>query len=578
MNARIKASLVPFLLLAAACSAELTDQGEGMDGNPANPTVGETEEALTRTTTDVGGTAGTTGSTATGLGGFGGIDFAGLTPRRTPRVMARSTSGSTMTLKLDRTVAADEIALSQMKVIVVRKSLGNVVRQNLATSASLSADKTAIQISLSEPVKAGEIYHPRGTWKPCSGSIFGSRCRIRPARFGEIVVRSTRSSPFENVNQNLGLSMSLVATTPTQPLTGLLATAQLAPAAAPPATAIFLDEAPLPAQGTFRVKSMTPSEFQTGVRRDVDRIIVNFEGGTIDCARTGRGKEAFHVYSSTDGRMEQSMYDAPANEGFRGRMRCEEDNNRIVFETPGYLLGEAWFKVALNAWSKEGNFMGDKILEFETQRPGLQMFATRVENQHGGDNTCDNDWFGANYCDVYVTTAVSTASQNETRRVPETGDFSGMPDFRVDPINGKRDLGYGIPIFARATSIDELVQVNLWAFDADSDSAWKGIFATAGRIAGAVGAGLLPIKPEAGAIAEGLAAGFAGLAEAIPSNEDDSMGRGTMNFTVSEQRWGTQASAPLYVDVSNNETNRGPVRVFLRTEEMPRSWQTIVIE
>jgi len=571
MKARMFA-LAPLVMLAAACTADAVD---APDPNLDPGAVESAGSALTKA--GDGAEAPAAGATASG---FGGLDLSGLIPRKTPRVLGRTATGNVLSLKLDRALAADEIAPSAMKVIVVRKENGAVVRRNVASQTTLSADKTTLLVTLTEPVKAGEIYHPRGTWKPCSGSVSGARCRIRPARFGQLLVQSRRSSPLALQDLPV-LGMNLLAPSspsPSSPSTLFTATAPTTLAAAPPTTELLLDEEPLPSQGTFRVKSVTPADRQRDVRRDVDRIVVTFEGGTVDCARTGKGKEAFHVYTSTDGRLEQSMYNAPVNEGYRGTLRCEEDTNRLVFETPGMLLGDAWFKIEMNVWSKEGNFMGNKIAEFETKRPGLQVFATRVENHYGGDNTCDDDIFGTNYCDIYLTTAVSTASQNTTKRIPETGDFAGMKYYPSDAVSGSRVLGNGMPIFARAEPIDELLQINVWAHDADSDSAWKGIFSTAGQIAGAVGAALIPIKPEAGAIAEGLAAGFNGIAEAIPSNEDDALGSAEVNFTHSDSRWGTQSPVPIVVNATKNDPNRGPVKLFLRTEEMPRSWNLIVVE
>ncbi|MBK8214366.1 MAG: hypothetical protein IPK71_11510 [Myxococcales bacterium] len=567
MKTRSIVALAPLLFFAAACATETVDP------ELAETEVGETEGALARATPEGDTTTTATTTTASGLGGF---DLAGLTPRPTPRVVSRTAAGATLTLGLDRALAADEVALAQMKVIVVRKENGQIVRKNLARSAALSADKKSVVVSLSEPVKAGEIYHPRGTWKPCSGSILGARCRVRPARFGQVLVQSRRTTPFAEVLPIAGADLQVLGTA-SKSAPSAIGTASPAPLAT--VTQLVLDEPAAPTQGTFRVKSMTPANLQRGVRRDVDRVVIELEGGTIDCARTGRGKEAFHMYTTTDGRMEQSMYDAPASEGlFRGTLRCEEDTNRLVFETPGNLLGDAWFKIELNAWSKEGNFMGNKVLEFETVRPGIQVLATRLENHYGGDETCDNDWFGTNYCDIYVTTAVASASQNETKRIPESGSYGGMKLFTSDPVSGSRNLGYGQVLFSRAEPIDELLQIKMWAHDADDDSSWKGIFSTAGQIAAAAGAALLPIRPDAGAIAEGLAAGFAGIAEAIPSNEDDTLGTATYNLTSSEGRWGTQSVGPTVIDISNGANNRGPVKVFLYTQEMPTSWRPIVVE
>lgn len=551
MNTRLKTSLLTLTMLAAACSTEVSDE--------------ETEssaDALQKLR-------------PVELGPLRPIDIIGpmtpTAPRKVPRVVSRAASGASVTLNLDRALSADELPLSKIELVVMRPSGTSFVKRNLATAASLSADKTTITISLSEPVRAGEIYFPRGEWRPCSGGTSGVACRPRPARFGEILVRSRRTSPI----------LDAVAVDPGSigVLTPMFFATTLATAAAPAQTGLVLAEEALPSQGTFRIKSVTPSNGATEVDRRTDKIIVTFEGGTIDCARTGRGKEAFHLHSvSPDVYDQQSMYEDPAAAtpnigGYRGHLRCEEDNNRIVFTTPGVLVGDSWFQIDLNAFSKEGNFMGDKVLEFKTKRPGLQVIATRIENHYGGDNTCDNDVFGTNFCDIYVTSAIATAGGGQPSRIPEQGDFGGVKYFPSDANGGKRDLFPGRVLYANASPIDEVVDVQMWAVDADDDSTWKKVFETAGKVAGAMAAALTPIRPDAGAIAEGVSAGFLGLAEIIPTNEDDFLGSGRFIFTASNQRWGTQATSPIVLDLSKNHPDRGPVKVFLRTEELPLSWR-----
>jgi hypothetical protein len=567
MNARtiLKTSLVTLSLLVAACTAPTTDDG-AEEGSDALKKIGEN-----------GGIGEPVGPINPAIPGW-------PTPpvvRKAPRVMARSASGSNVTVKLDRALAADELNLSKIELLAVRKVGSGFVKKNLATSAALSADKTTLSIALSEPVKSGEIYFPRGEWRPCATSTTGSKCRPRPARFGELIVKSKLTSPLGDIAVLDGITTATLNNVTTSPAPGhALFFNATALSAAPPHTDLVLAADPLPEQGTFRVKSMTPASDATEVDRKTDKVIVTFEGGTIDCSKTGHGQNAFHLHSvSPDVYDQQSMYEDPQfptpNVGnmYRGHLRCEEDTNRIVFTTPGVLLGDSWFQVDLNVWSKEGNFMGNKVLEFKTKRPGLQVLATRIENHYGGDNTCDNDVFGTNYCDIYVTTAIATAGGGQPSRIPEQGDFGGMKKFADDPVSGSRDLWPNRVLYANANPIDEVVDIQMWAVDADDDSAWKKVFEVAGKVAGAMALALTPIKPEAGAIAEGVSAGFLGLAEVIPTNEDDFLGSGRFIFTASGNRWGTMATGPIVLDLSKNSPDRGPVKVFLRTEELPLSWK-----
>ncbi len=78
-------------------------------------------------------------------------------------------------------------------------------------------------------------------------------------------------------------------------------------------TTVLLDEPDPAEQGTFRIKLVTPNEFTVDNSRDVDRVIVTFEGGTIDCAATSHGIDGFHLSSATVGmQWQQSMYEDPA--------------------------------------------------------------------------------------------------------------------------------------------------------------------------------------------------------------------------------------------------------------------------
>lgn len=551
-------------LFAAACSSQVGDEE-----------IDSTSDELRATSVIDPGNVG--GGIIVGGGGGTGGGGATNALRAVPRVVARSASGSVINITMDRALDPAELPLANIEVLVVRPVGANLVKTNVATSASLSADKKTLRISLNEIVRAGQTYYPRGQWKPCTLLTTGAACRTRPAKFGEILVTSTRVSPWADVLANA----AVLTAAPVRSRVAAFNTAvnanlayesiQLSPS--PLQTSVVLAEAPEAAQGNFHIKSFTPGDLAQDVSRTIPWLSVEFEGGTIDCAHTGLGKSAFHLYSdSPDMNVQQSMYQEAPGGTFRGELSCEEDNNRLVFTTPGPLIGASNYKVELNVWSKEGNFMGNKILRFKTKSPGIQVFATRVENHYGGDNTCDNDWFGTNYCDIYVTSAFATSNGGAPNRIPETGDFSGMPAFSSDPVRGKRDLFPERLLYSTPDPVGEAVMLEMWAHDADSDSAWIGILNGAASIAAAITPAVTAINPTAGAISAGTAAGLAGIADLIPSNEDDLLGSIKYNLLGSSQRWGTQSPIPIELQLSKNDPNRGPVKVFLRTEEMPRSW------
>lgn len=570
MNMRIAGSIATLGILVAACSTEALDT--------EREAIGESEEALTKVV-DIG----TTAPVSTVI--VNPTPTPPVVQRTAPKVMARSASGSTISLRLDRALAADEIPMSSVQVMVVRASGTGFVKQNIASSASLSSDGTTLNIALNQPVKGGEIYFPRSNWNPCSGSTSGTACKPRPARFGELIGRSGRTWPGDvlaPLDRNaLEVSPVIAKTVTTTKVRGDLYDAVAVKATpAPPQTMITVAEAAPALQGAFHVASVTPGNGAENVARQTDRIVVDFAGGTIDCAATNHGKAGFRLHSvSPDVYDQQDMYEDPlapfpnsTAAVWRGSVRCEQDTNRLVFTTPGLLLGDSWFQIDLNIHSLEGDVLENKVLEFKTARPGIQVLAQRVENWYGGDNTCDDDIFGTNYCDIYVTSAIATATVNQASRIPETGDFGGMQLFTQNQQSGSRYLYPERVLYATASPIDAIIDMQLYAHDADDDSTWKTVFNVASTIAASAGAALIPIQPQYGAIAEGVAAGFKGIADAIPSNEDDFLGSGRFVFTASDQRWGTQAVYPIELDLSKNAPNRGPVKVFLRTEELPRSW------
>jgi len=473
--------------------------------------------------------------------------------RKAPRVLSRSASGSAITVTFERAIAADELPPSKVSVLVVRPSGESFAKRNLASGAELSPDRTSLTIKLTEPIRAGQVYFVRGTRNPCPGGggpLDSPRCTARPLDLGEIVVRSRKPSSAGAIPMSFAVSTR--------------------------STTIALEEQPVAPQGSFRVKSLTPGEVENADRK-LGTILVTFEGGTIDCVRTGRGKSAFHMYSvSPDVFEQQSMYEDPERPTpnlprYRGRVLCDEGQNRLVFSTPGVLLGSAYFQIDLHVWSKQGDPLTAALL-FKTRNPGLAVWATRVENHYGGDDTCDSYWKGADYCDIYVTTATATSVASNAARIPAEGsDIGNMRYFPADAKNGARVVAPRVVLYANENPVGELLDVQLWAGDKDESTRWKEVFRVAGDIAAKSSAGIAALDPQVGAISNIAGVVFQGVSTLIPMGKDEFLGAGRVLLT-SDGRWATQAG-PFSVDLAKSGVGRGPVRVFLAAEELPRSWK-----
>jgi hypothetical protein len=259
---------------------------------------------------------------------------------------------------------------------------------------------------------------------------------------------------------------------------------------------------------------------------------------------------------------------------YRGNLRCQESDNRLVFTTPGRLYGDVQYLVEVNAKSKQGDSIHVEK-DFYTERPGLRVSATRVENHYGTHDTCDNDgFFGSdNYCDIYVTSAIAGANDPQTGRIPESGDFSEMRYFPTDATGGTRYMNPFKVLFVSDKPTGVALDAKFLAYDADSTTGWKKVLAVAGTIATDAGAAIATFEPPVGAITAGVGAGLTTISEAIPTNEDDKLGLGGFQFTREDNRWGTLYPGEIEVPITNNAPNRGPVKVFLLVEEFPRPWQ-----
>jgi len=412
--------------------------------------------------------------------------------------------------------------------------------------------------------------------------IFGTRCQTYRAEFGEVVVR--RTMPVI-VNGTLATDFS---TATRGPIFSANAAGLGAAVGQPQVMPVAIDEplpiaAPTPAAapGTFRVKAMTPIELSSENTRDLRTVVVEFEGGRLDCANTPLAQSTFQLYSRASDIPEQAqqlMFHDPAGQdpsngwSYRGNLRCQEAENRLIFTTPGRLYGDAQYLVALNARSKEGDTLHAEK-DFYTERPGLRVSATRVENHYGTHDTCDSDgFFGSdNYCDLYVTSAIAGANDPQTGRIPESGNFSEMRYFPTDPANGVRYMNPFKVLFVSDKPTGVALNASFLAYDADSTTAWKKVLAVAGTIATSAGAAIAAVEPPAGAITAAVGAGLITISEAIPTNEDDKLGVGGFQYVRENNRWGT-TQGEVEVPITNNAPNRGPVKVFLLVEEFPAPW------
>jgi hypothetical protein len=266
---------------------------------------------------------------------------------------------------------------------------------------------------------------------------------------------------------------------------------------------------------------------------------------------------------------------APTDFNYKGDLRCQEAENRVLFTTPGRLFGDVQYMIEASFASKEGDEL--KIeKDFYTERPGIRVSATRVENMYGTHDTCDDDGiFGSdNYCDIYVTSAIAGANTPQTARIPDTGDFSEMRYYGTDTINGKRDLGYPAKVlFQSDTPVGVALELDMLAHDADSTTAWKKFLEVAGTVATKAGAAIAAVEPEAGAIATGLGESLTVISEAIPTTEDDELGSAKYTVTREASRWGTTNPGPHVIPLKKGVEGRGPVNVYVYFEEFPAPWR-----
>lgn len=537
-----------------------------------------------------------------------------------PRVLSRSASGSQLVFRFDRAVTAAEIPMNRLRVDVVRREAGQFKKSNVLGSAVLSPDGRTLTMNLTESIKRRTAYYARGTWRSCTSVPFvGQICKSLPAEFGQVITtaakpvlvngsiladftQSANLAVFKKVSPDaafdagrvthvvvaepLASAPSVVGTTLgsftlAQTLTGAsvgvtvgqgtlvpsdMGVASPAPSAAPP--------------GTFRVKSMTPIESSEANTRDLRTVTIQFEGGTIDCSRIALGEAGFKLYSrSPDLGAQQLMFDDPAgpnptDPAYKGDLRCQEPENRVLFTTPGRLFGDVQYMIEANFVSKEGDTLRIEK-DFYTERPGIRVLATRIENRYGTDDTCDsNGFFGSkNYCDIYVTSAIAGADNPQTARIPDSGNFSEMRFFDTDPIHGARDFSPAKVLFQSDKPVGVALELDLMAHDADSTTGWKRFLEVAGTIASNAGKAIAAVNPPVGAISAGVGEALGAISEAIPTNEDDKLGSAKYTVTREHSRWGTTHVGATVIPLDNAYEARGPVNVYVYFEEFPAPWR-----
>jgi hypothetical protein len=192
-----------------------------------------------------------------------------------------------------------------------------------------------------------------------------------------------------------------------------------------------------------------------------------------------------------------------------------------------------------------------------------------LENRYGGYNTCDTD----TYCDIYVTWAIAMADTAASARMPpgpDQTDYGNMRRFPDDPVSGRRSFRPGLPIFSSEAPVNEKLLITAWAHDKDKTSAWKAVFEAAGQIPIETAPAVAQIDPQAAgytAIAGGV---FKLAAAAIPNNGDDFMAAQAI-LLQSDGRWGTRSGVFDFDLQPINTKIRGPVRLGLVVDELPRS-------
>jgi hypothetical protein len=495
-----------------------------------------------------------------------------------PIVRTRTISGSQIVIGFDRAVSASELPTAAMKVEVVRRSGTSMVKSNVLQGAALSADGRTLTMNLREAVQPGTAYYARGAWKRCR-SILGRPllCQTFPAEFGQLVVKS---SAFAVLNGIAVARPTPVVFAPIARIDESAGIPQIQHVSAPSASVGF--SAPAAGPGTLRLRSMTPIAESLENSRDLKSVTMDFEGGTLDCANL-IVPETLRLYSRTpDIANNQLMFHDPAapepwNWGHRGSLRCLNDSgfNRLIFTTPGHLLGDAQYLLEVSVRSVEGDRL-TFTRDFYTERPGLQVFAQRIENDYGGNDTCDSEGiFGRNdYCDLYLTLAIAAGSADDQKKVvrfPDQGNYENIRKFSEDPVRGAIQFAPERSIFA-TPKVGIALELDALAFDADDTSHWKKILGVLGTVATKVGATIAEQEPKAGAITAAVGAGLTTISEAIPEGEDDLMGNGGYRFTREDGRWGTQGGSVRTISISNGAPNRGPVRFQFRIEEYPRPW------
>jgi hypothetical protein len=502
----------------------------------------------------------------------------GLQNQTPPRVMTRTASGSSIVVGFDRVVTAAELPIGALHVDVLRRNGTSFDKLNVLSSASLAPNGRSLTMNLTEPLRSGTAYYTRGQWKRCrTFPILGTRCNTYRAEFGEVIASRTKPAI---VNGIFATDLTAATASPVFFKAANVGAARVEKVAVDEPVAVAAALAPAAGPGTFRVKSMTPIEFSQENTRDLRTVIVEFEGGTLDCQNLPLAQSTFQLYSrSPDIAVQQLMFHDPAAQdpsntfAYRGNLRCQQADNRLVFTTPGRLFGDVQYLVEVNAKSTQGDSIHVEK-DFYTERPGLRVSATRVENHYGTHDTCDDDgFFGSdNYCDIYVTSAIAGANDPQTGRIPESGDFSGMHYYPTDATGGTRYMNPFKVLFVSDKPTGVALDAKFLAYDADSTTAWKKVLAVAGTIATSTGAAIATFEPEAGAITAGIGAGLTTISEAIPKNEDDKLGVGGFQFTREDNRWGTTYPGEIEVPITNNSPSRGPVKVFLLVEEFPHPW------
>jgi hypothetical protein len=309
---------------------------------------------------------------------------------------------------------------------------------------------------------------------------------------------------------------------------------------------------------------MEPAHGSREVARDIGFVTMRYNS-PLDCDNPIRGEGAFKIYSDNPalGR-QQVIFDQQA--WFTPGLVCDPVRNEISLQIPGNLVGGSLIRVETRARGLDGSELAVNSW-FWTKNPGLAIYVMSVDNQISNCDTW-NPFSDSENCDVYVVSRAKPQQMADFQvnmKLPQ-----GMANWDDWAGGGHVSFGYPQPLpvlYMDATPLGDPFMLELQAFDADSGDGLNRVLSALGGV-GKIAA---VWWPPAGPIGEGLSA----ISQALPHDDDDPLGSGTLFFSRMSH-WGTR---------DGWQTLRVPGRAFGNQivlnayfQEYPQSYYFQIIE